>query len=111
MEKLKDYIRRYFIIVMILIVIKFLLKEILPDLYVKTIEGDGFTQTKTNFFGMYHHFLYNLILAIFIFIDLGRLKSNRIFIPILTFASMIPGLFFFSVILYTKLIDKKYIYE
>ncbi len=102
----KRYIIKYLIIVIIIGLVRLLLHIFLPELFTETIEGDGFTQTSTTFIGIYQTNLSNVLLGIFILIDLYRIKTNWIIIPLLTIISGTAGLFFFGLIILLTLMTK-----
>ncbi len=105
-KQIKQFIIKYLLIVIGLAILRVLLNELIPDLFTNTIEGDGFTQSKTTFFGLYQTNFFNLILGLIMAIDLNKLGRNWIVIPFLTVISTIAGLFFFSILILKNLINK-----
>jgi len=104
--QIKQYIIKYLLIVIGLAVLRVLLSELIPELFTKTIEGDGFTQSKTTFFGIYQLNFFNLILGLIMAVDLKKLGTNWILIPVLTVISTIAGLFFFSILILNNLMNR-----
>jgi hypothetical protein len=76
-------------------------------LFTETKTGEGYTETRTTLFGIYQSNIFNIILALVLLFDLRKIKVNYIVIPLLTTISMIPGLFFFSIIILKDLIKKQ----
>ncbi len=103
---IKRFITKYLLIVIGLAILRVLVSELVPDLFTKTIVGDGFTQTKTTFFSIYQTNIFNIILGIIMSVDLYRIGRNWILIPILTVISATAGLFFFSILILYNLINK-----
>ena len=103
---IKRFITKYLLIVIGLAILRVLLHELVPDLFTKTIVGDGFTQSQTTFFSMYQTNIFNIILGVIMSIDLYRNGLNWIIIPILTVISATAGLFFFSILILKNLINK-----
>lgn len=96
--QIKQYIVKYLLIVVGLATIRLLLHFLVPDLFTKTIEGDGFTQTKITFFSLYQLNFFNLIISGIMAIDLRKNGQNWIVVPILTTISLTSGLFLFSIL-------------
>lgn len=106
MINLKRQIIKYLIIVISIGLIRLLLNFFIPELFTETIIGEGFTQTKTTFFGLYQANIFNILLAIILMLDLKKLESNFIVIPTLTVISATAGLFFFALIIFHNLTKK-----
>ena len=104
--QIKSYIIKYLLIVIGLAVIRVLLSELKPELFTKTIEGDGFTQSKTTFFAIYQLNFFNIILALIMAVDLKKHGTNWILIPVLTVISTIAGVFFFSILILTNFMNR-----
>jgi len=104
--EIRRFIIKYLLIVIGLAILRVLLIEVIPDLFTKTIIGDGFTQTKTTFFGIYQNNFFNIILGMAMTIDSYKTGRNWIVIPILTVISATAGLFFFSILILYNLINK-----
>ena len=102
--EIKKYIVKYLLIVIGLGILNILVNYFMPELFIETIVGDGFTQSRTTFIGLYQSNILNLILAIIMLFDLNKIRSNMIIIPVLTVISMTAGLFFFSILVLDKLI-------
>lgn len=103
---IKKLITKYLLIVIALAIIKGLLIVNVPDLYSKTIAGEGFIQIKHTFFSIYQTNIFNLILGAFMSFDLYKTGRFYILIPVLTVLSATTGLIFFSIVLLHHLIHK-----
>ncbi len=104
--ELKRLIKKYLILIIGLIVLRFLLNAIVPELFTKTTIGDGFTQSETTFFGLYQNNFFNIIIGLIMAVDLKKMRQNWIIIPITTMLSLTCGLFFFSMIILDTLIKE-----
>lgn len=106
-KNINKYIIKYLLIVILLSLAGIFLKAYFPELYYNTSNVDGISTNRISFFGCYDFYLFNLILAAFIFFDLKKLKLNTFYIPVLAVVSQFAGLFFFALYLANQLIDIK----
>ena len=103
--EIKRLISKYLFIILGLLVLRVVFEELFPDLFVKTIIGDGFTQKKSTFFGIFQVNFFNIILGLIMAFDLKKIKQNLIVIPILTVVSATVGIFFFSILILNNQIE------
>jgi hypothetical protein len=106
-KTINKYIIKYLLIVIFLTLAGIFLKASFPELYYNTLNDNGISKQRISFFGCYDFYLFNLILAVFIFFDLKKLKLNTFYIPILAVVSQFAGLFFFALYLANHIIDIK----
>ena len=104
--QIKQYVIKYLLVIVGLAILRLLLHEFVPNLFSETIVGDGYTQTKTTFFGIYQINIFNMIAGVIMSLDLFKMGRNWIIIPILTIISMTAGLFFFSILILDNLINR-----
>ncbi len=104
--ELKQYLIKYLLIVVGLAILRVLLHEFVPELFIETTISEGSRQTKPTFFGIYQSNFFNVIVGVLISLDLFKTGRNWILIPILTTISLTAGMFFFSILILDNLINK-----
>ncbi|MBI9058097.1 MAG: hypothetical protein JEZ01_10045 [Labilibaculum sp.] len=104
--QIKPHIVKYLLLIIGIYIARFLLQVFAPDLFTTTIIGDGFTQTRSSFFGLYQIFFFNILIAVAVYYDLKKMGRNNLVIPILCTLSFVMGLTFFFLSLLQHLISK-----
>lgn len=75
--QIKQYVTKYLLVVVGLAILRVLLHEFVPDLFSETIVGDGYTQTKTTFFGIYQINIFNMIAGVIMSLDLFKIVVSH----------------------------------
>ena len=105
-NEIKRYVIKYLLIAVGLTLLRLLLRELLPDLFLNTIVGDGFTSIFPTFFGIFQREFFNIILGVVMAFDLYKMEQNWIIIPFLTILIPELGFFFFALLVFRNLIYK-----
>jgi hypothetical protein len=105
MIELKRLIKKYLLIVVAINLLRAFMKANVPLLFTKAVAVGEFTGTGPTFFSLYQGEFFNIILGIFISVDLYRIGKNWIIIPILTMFSAEIGIFFFAILILHNLIN------
>lgn len=104
--ELKQYLIKYLLIVVGLAILRALLNEFVPELFIETTINEDSSRTKTTFLGIYQSNFFNVIVGVLVSLDLFKMGRNWILIPILTTISLTAGMFFFSILVLDNLISK-----
>ena len=96
---IRQYILKYLVVVCVIAILKVLLHEIFPEMYTIESTGQGWSKSEATFFRLYEANFFNVIIAVFMAVDLNRINKNQLIVPFLTIVSASVGFFFFSIVI------------